>query len=222
MKEFTAVEKNSRNQANIYKGWREPALKLLMQVVETGKCQVSKEVIEKILFDLDKGYGKDSDDRECIYFQRLPQQIKSVISCLLEVVEVIRQEPPDRRPRLCSPEDIFLLFNNMIYLEQELLKVVFLDSDYRFLSFYDAALGKSNHVWVEPRLIFRTALEREAQKIVVLHNHPSGELCPSEKDILFTRKISRGCKLFGIQLLDHLILSNNEKKMFSFAENNLL
>lgn len=222
MKEFTSVERGNCNRVSVYKGWREPALKLLMQVVETGKCQVSKEVIEEILFDLGKGYGKDSDDRGCTHFQKLPHQIKSTISHLLDVVEVIRQEPPNRRPQLYSPEDVFLLFSNMIYLEQELLKVVFLDNDYRFLSFYDAALGKSNHVWVEPRLIFRTALEREAQKIVILHNHPSGELCPSEKDILFTRKISGGCKLFGIQLLDHLILSNNEKKIFSFAENNLL
>ena len=78
------------------------------------------------------------------------------------------------------------------------------------------ALGTLAQVDVHMRDIFREAVRRNAAKILVAHNHPSGDLVPSNDDIRLTYRIVESGKLLGISLLDHLILGQNEN-YFSFA-----
>ncbi len=72
----------------------------------------------------------------------------------------------------------------------------------------------------DPKIIFKHALDHLASGIVVCHNHPSGNLKPSEQDIYLTRKIKEAGKLLDINLMDHIIIANN--KYFSFADEGLL
>lgn len=68
---------------------------------------------------------------------------------------------------------------------------------------------------VHPRDIFRFACLANASSLIIAHNHPSGDLLPSEQDVLFTRQIVRASKLFEIPVIDHLILTT--KGFSSFA-----
>ena len=71
-----------------------------------------------------------------------------------------------------------------------------------------------------PREIFAEALKCNALKVVILHNHPSGDSTPSKADILTTKRIYDSGELLGIELVDHIIIGDNS--YFSLSENNLL
>lgn len=72
----------------------------------------------------------------------------------------------------------------------------------------------------DPKIILRKALENNATRIVLCHNHPSGSLKPSRQDENLTAKIKRAAELFDIDLMDHIIVS--EEGFFSFADEGLL
>lgn len=73
---------------------------------------------------------------------------------------------------------------------------------------------------IDNRLICKSALENKSVSIVIAHNHPSGQVLPSEEDKKVTKKLKEALKLFDISLLDHLIIG--DQKYFSFADGNLL
>ena len=68
---------------------------------------------------------------------------------------------------------------------------------------------------VHPRDVFRFACLNNASSIIVAHNHPSGELEPSEQDLLITRKLIRASKLFEIPVIDHLIITRGSFASFA-------
>jgi DNA repair protein RadC len=72
----------------------------------------------------------------------------------------------------------------------------------------------------DPKIIFKEAIDRRASSIVISHNHPSGQLRPSEEDIRLTRKLVEGGRLLDIAVMDHLIVA--PAGYFSFADNGML
>ncbi|MBI3512010.1 MAG: DNA repair protein RadC [Bacteroidetes bacterium] len=80
--------------------------------------------------------------------------------------------------------------------------------------------GGMNATVVDPRMVFRSAVALGANSIVICHNHPSGEVKPSENDIRLTRKLKEGALLLDISLIDHIIVGANT--YFSFADEGLL
>ena len=73
---------------------------------------------------------------------------------------------------------------------------------------------------VDIKLVAKYAVESLAQSVILAHNHPSGTLAPSEADISITNKIISGLKLLEVNVLDHVILTN--ESYYSFADNGLL
>lgn len=80
--------------------------------------------------------------------------------------------------------------------------------------------GGFDRTVVDARLIFGIALQAASSAVVVAHNHPSGELTPSDEDRHVTKKLAAAGKMLGLPLLDHIILSKNAA--FSFADAGLL
>ena len=70
---------------------------------------------------------------------------------------------------------------------------------------------------MDPNQVVREAITLRASSLIVVHNHPSGDGEPSRDDMSFTRAVSDACQLFGIHLLDHVIIGKNRKDYFSFA-----
>lgn len=82
------------------------------------------------------------------------------------------------------------------------------------------AKGKYNMVGLDTFAIFSYAFSKNARRIIVVHNHPSGDNNPSESDIVVTKKIIEASKLLDIEILDHIIVS--KKGFYSFRTNNML
>lgn len=71
-----------------------------------------------------------------------------------------------------------------------------------------------------PREVFKKAIKNSADSVIIVHNHPSGNKQPSKSDVVITKRMKKAGKLLGIQLSDHLIITEND--YFSFAANNLM
>lgn len=84
------------------------------------------------------------------------------------------------------------------------------------------SLGGIDSTVADIRVIIGAALMAQATSIIISHNHPSGKMKPSHQDLQLTRKIQEGCKLFDINLLDHIILSPFEDKFYGFADEGVL
>jgi len=130
------------------------------------------------------------------------------------------------KPVIISALDAYLIFYdffpiNIINL-QESFMVMYLNRANRCLGVFPASIGGITGTVADVRLILSVALKIVATSILISHNHPSGNLKPSTADIDLTYKIKEGGKLLDIRLIDHLIISPNEKDYFSFAENGIL
>lgn len=108
----------------------------------------------------------------------------------------------------CVP--IFRDFWNKDSIEYyEECKVMYLNRSSEILGIYHHSKGGAHAVCYDVRLIFQAALKANACSIIVVHNHPSGNLTPSPADIIMTKKLLDAGKLLDIQLLDSIILTKN-------------
>ncbi|APV90376.1 RadC family protein [Salmonella enterica] len=104
--------------------------------------------------------------------------------------------------------------------EREHFGVIFLNNQNQIIATETLFSGTLNHVEVHPRVIARKALLHNAHAILIAHNHPSGEVSPSQSDKLVTEKIVKCMDMLDIRVLDHMIISS--EKHYSFAEHGLL
>ncbi|KRL63460.1 JAB domain-containing protein [Lactobacillus psittaci] len=111
------------------------------------------------------------------------------------------------------------LTEKFLGVEQEQLVVFYLDNKNQVISERLLFQGTVNRSVVHPRDIFRWGVLCNSVSFLMAHNHPSGDLTPSEKDIEFTRQIEAAAKLIGINYLDHIIVAG--KQYLSFKEEQL-
>ncbi len=105
-------------------------------------------------------------------------------------------------------------------LNYEVFRVLFLDKKYRLIEDELMGIGENDHVFVSAKSIAKKALLLGASSVILMHNHPSGELQASLSDIQTTKEITAILKGLEVKILDHLIIS--PQGYFSFKENNLL
>lgn len=125
--------------------------------------------------------------------------------------QIIREEP-----KIVSPDTIFKLVKSYASKSVEHFLVISLNGANNATKLHVVSKGILNKTIVHPREIFRQAIKDNANHIVLVHNHPSGELEPSNEDIDITKRLSSAGDLLGIKVLDHLIIS--KKGYYSFVE----
>lgn len=121
---------------------------------------------------------------------------------------------------ITSAKDVFPLVDFIVSKPQEYLVALNLDGRNRAMSKKTVTIGLIDQSLVHPREIFTDAIKEMAASIILVHNHPSGDLEPSMDDIKTTEKIRKAGELLGIPLLDHIIVS--KKGYYSFKENHFL
>lgn len=103
---------------------------------------------------------------------------------------------------------------------QEQFKVILMNRNHRVLGLYEASSGGMFGTVADPKLIFIAALKINACNLIIAHNHPSGNLTPSEADKKLTQRIKYGADLLDMRLLDHIIITT--EGYYSFADEGLL
>lgn len=124
------------------------------------------------------------------------------------------------RPQISSSKDAYEVLksvwddNKFDLLEQS--KLLLLNRSNRVLGIVDLSTGGVSGTVVDPKIVFATALKANASCIILAHNHPSGNLTPSQADIALTRQISEAGQFLSLPIRDHLIVTR--ESYYSFAD----
>jgi DNA repair protein RadC len=130
-----------------------------------------------------------------------------------------------RSEQLDNPESIYRACADMKLFNQEVLRVILLDTRYRHISTGEITKGSINESLAHPRDIFRPVIGQSAYAFVLVHNHPSGNPAPSEADIRLTSRLAEGARILQINMLDHVIVGQSlegRPGYFSFKEASLI
>lgn len=112
--------------------------------------------------------------------------------------------------KLCCPNDVkdYFILNFGLY-EYEMFGVLYLNQQNQVINFEELFRGTINETSVYPREIAKQTLIYNANSVILVHNHPSGECKPSQQDIGLTQKIEQVLSIIDVSVLDHLIIAKN-------------
>jgi DNA repair protein RadC len=132
-----------------------------------------------------------------------------------------REEEVKEKKKIGSSKDVFEIFQtNMADSPFEEFWILLVNRANKIIGKHQISQGGVSGTVADPKRIFQLALENLASGIILCHNHPSGNIQPSQQDIKLTRKINEGAKLLEINLLDHIILG--DENYYSFADNGMM
>jgi DNA repair protein RadC len=134
--------------------------------------------------------------------------------------EIISERKMRNPKAVNNPENIYALVKRYAGKRQEHFIVITLNGAHEPVSVSIVFIGLVNRTIVHPREVFFRAIRDMASAVIVCHNHPSGQLAPSEQDIEVTRNLSEAGEVVGIRLLDHLLF--NKTGYFSFRKEGYL
>lgn len=120
------------------------------------------------------------------------------------------------KPIIRSSKHTFELMKELGDLSVEEFWVLFLNQKNAVTRKERISIGGIAQTIVDVRVILKTALEEMASGLILIHNHPSGNLKPSHSDLMLTKKIQRACASLDFQVLDHVIIT--QKSYYSFAD----
>ena len=139
---------------------------------------------------------------------------------ILSAIELSRRHLIRQNVKITSSEDVYRELFDYRDKKQEHFIVITLDGANHIIEKRVVFIGTLNHSLVHPREVFADAIGDRAASIIIAHNHPSGQLSPSDADVRITRRLNDVAKMVGIELLDHLILT--KEGYFSFDEEGML
>ena len=132
----------------------------------------------------------------------------------------------EQKIKVANSEDVFSIMRGVLKRENRLSRqkehfwVVGLNVNNVIAYIELVALGSVSKIIVKPVEVFSFAVAKKCESVILVHNHPSGDLKPSKVDIDLTKKLVNGSKFLEIKVLDHLIIST--KEYLSFADKKLL
>ena len=127
----------------------------------------------------------------------------------------------DDRNKITDKEVLLKYLRNKIgYEDVEKFYVIYLSSSNEVIAFEESSSGTLDRSSIYPREIYKRVIMENAKSIIIAHNHPSGNTCPSKCDIDITNEIAKGLKNFGALLLEHIIITRDS--YFSFLEEGLI
>lgn len=193
-------------------------------LISTGTKEKTALDLSKELLDITKGSLDALGNLSVSQLMKIKGigEAKAItIAAALEIGRRRKDEPLDKKPNIVSSKDVFeYMYPFFADSLQENFYIILLKRSNQIISVKQISIGGISGTLVDPKIIFRFALEESASSIVLCHNHPSGNIKPSQPDIDITNKIKNGAKYFDISILDHVIFTNNA--YFSFADEGLL
>ena len=144
---------------------------------------------------------------------------------VLEVVSVrlVRDAPILSGTEIKTPEDVVrLMGQELCDMDREVVCVINLKADQTPINCHFANMGALDYSMTHPRELLKTGILSNAAAMILCHNHPSGNLLPSEDDVRLTDRMQQVCGLVGIHLLDHVIVGGDNSRYFSFKEKGLV
>ena len=138
-------------------------------------------------------------------------------------VRLVREAPIFSEQKITSPESAIAVVGEFLCeMDREVVCIINMKSDGTPINCNFASMGAVNQAIVEPRELFKSAILSNAASMIMVHNHPSGNLEPSKDDTMITDRILKLSGLLGIPLIDHVIVGGDNSSYFSFKQKELL
>lgn len=136
---------------------------------------------------------------------------------------VIKRRAFKEEPTISAASSLIAyLGTSMENLPEEQLRVLFVNNSNKIIKDEILSEGVEDQTAVYPRKIMKRAMALNATGIIVVHNHPTGQLRPSNADLVITRAIATAAEALDLRFLDHIIVGKEDKGYFSFRENGLI
>ncbi len=197
---------------------------LLAIIMGSGsRDETAVELARKILASVDNNWHQLSllTIKDLTKFKGVGEVKAISIATALEIGKRRASQEIPEKPQISSSNDAYQILKfHLAELRTEEFWAIFLNQSNKVIHISQLTQGGINQSIVDIRILFKNALDHFATGIIVAHNHPSGNLKPSSEDIHITKKIKEAGNLMNIQLLDHLIITQNS--YLSFADENLL
>lgn len=199
-------------------------VELLAMIIGIGSKELTAiDLAQQILDEVDNNLYKLSKMKvnDLMQFKGIGQAkaIKIVVS--FEFGSRLIDYSPSMKRKFRSSKDGFAILKHILGdLEHEEFWILLLSRSNQLIRKERISIGGVSSTLVDPKIVFSKALNHLASSIILAHNHPSGNLMPSQSDIELTRKMSRAAKLFDMEVLDHLIITENN--YYSFADEGIL
>ncbi len=197
---------------------------LLAIIIRTGnKEDTAIDLARRLLSRDNRGlvFLRDTTLQELIETKGIGKCKAAQILAAIEIGKRINYLDALDKVKINEPSTIANLYmDEMRYLQKEHFRVVLLDTKNQIIVAEEISVGTLNASIVHPRDVFKAAIKRNANSIILIHNHPSGDPTPSNEDINITNRLLEAGNLIGIRVLDHIIIGDN--KYISFKEKNII
>jgi DNA repair protein RadC len=197
---------------------------LLAIIMGSGnRDETAVELARKILASVDNNWNQLSllSVKDLMKFKGIGEVKAISITTALEIGRRRASQEVPEKPTISKSNDAYLILKNHLSdLRTEEFWALFLNQSNKVIHIAQLTQGGINQSIVDVRILFKTALDHFSTGVIIAHNHPSGNLKPSREDIDITQKIKEAGNTLSIQLLDHLIITQNS--YFSFSDEGLL
>jgi DNA repair protein RadC len=190
-------------------------VELLSIIIKTGtKDESAIEIAEKVI---SKNLEKANSLRflQTVSVQELMQidgigKVKAIeLKAVGEIAKRISKPLVSEEIKIKCAEDVAILFMEELQNEKnEILKIIILDNKNIIKKILTIAVGNEKNITANIKQILSEPVKMQAPKIILIHNHPSGDPKPSNLDIEFTKRLAESAKLLDIDLLDHIIIGD--------------
>ena len=191
---------------------------LLAIIIKNGTKEKTALDLAKEVLKLNENQEKDDlsflQDVSIAEFMKIKGigAIKAIqLLAVCELVKRINKPINKENIKIKDSKDVAkLLMNELKYEKREKVKLILLNSKNIVLKIKDISYGGTNFAMIEPKEILSEAIKLQAPKIILVHNHPSGDVTPSKADFNMTDRIYESAQILGIKLLDHIIIGDNK------------
>lgn len=189
---------------------------LLAIIIKTGTKEESSIIVAQRILALNK--NSEIDDLRFLQEISLEEfmQIKGIgkvkalqLKAICELTKRISRPINSHKSIIKTPKDVAnLLMPELKYEKREIAKIIILNTKNVVLRIMNISLGGANFACIEPKDVLVEAIKMQAPKIILVHNHPSGDVTPSKSDYKVTDRVYDAAALVGIELVDHIILGD--------------
>lgn len=197
-------------------------VELLSIIIKTGTKDLSSLEIAQNLINLNVNNVGNLKFLQTVSIEELKNikgigTIKAIeLKAVGEIAKRISKPLTENKIKITSKIDVVELFMNELQNEEnEVLKIIMLNNQNIIKKISTIAVGNEKNISINVKAILAETVKMQIPKIILIHNHPSGNPEPSIADIEFTNKVKKAANLLDIQLLDHIIIGDGiYKSMF--------
>lgn len=196
---------------------------LLAIILKTGTKEFSSKELAQNLLIKSNGLAnlKDLTLHHLLQIKGIGIKKATTILAMLELFKRMESNPLKYGDKITTCLDVVLFFQKKLKDKmQEYFYCLYLDTSKKIIDNKLLFKGTLNHSLVHPREVFKYAYLNGANSIILIHNHPTGEVNPSNEDIHLTKHLKEVGTLHGIKIDDHIIIG--KEKYFSFFENHIM